>query len=214
MMLPKSLPPAQATRILASLLPEFSREAILGDLQENFAEIEEVRGKAAASRWYWNECLAALPSFAIYSLQSAQIRRQIVNGNIWNENWFGKQNSRLIAGIGFLFLLPALLTLSMALLIAFFGKPMEASLNSIPGGAQFIIWLYDGSGPLGIPIGLIILGGLFLGLLINFLAVVHIKIESGKDAYRAIFTIRRKSWNLILLGLVVLLGVGMDWLIG
>jgi hypothetical protein len=194
---PTSVPPRLAIRILVRLLPEYSREVILGDLQETFAQIEVERGAAFARSWYWHETLAALPNFALHSLQSTQIRRQTVNGNTWNDNWFGKQNS-LIAGVALLLLLPALLIVVPGLLFSFFGKPIEASLNSVPGAAQLLAWVDN-------PI--IVLGGLFIALVINLMAVMQIKLESVEDTYRAIFTVRRKTWNLILLGLAVFLTI-------
>lgn len=118
-----------------------------------------------------------------------------MNGNTWNENWFGKQNS-LIAGIALLFLVPALLIVIPGLLFSFFGNPIEASLNSIPGAAQLLAWVDN-------PV--IVLGGLFLALAINLLTVMQVKFESAQDAYRATFLIRRKTWNLILLGLAAFL---------
>lgn len=122
-----------------------------------------------------------------------------MNGNTWNDNWFGKQNS-LIAGIALLFLLPALLIVVPGLLFSFFGKPIEASLNSIPGAAQLLGWVDN-------PV--IVLGGLFLALAINLMAVMQIKLESVPDVYRATFTVRRKAWNLILLGLAAFLATAL-----
>lgn len=123
-----------------------------------------------------------------------------MNGNTWNENWFGKQNSRLIAGIALLFLLPALLIVIPGLLFSFFGKPIEASLNSIPVAAQLLAWVDN---------PFIVLGGLFLALVINLLAVVQIRFENLPDAYRASFTIKRKTGNLILLGLAACLTIAL-----
>jgi hypothetical protein len=208
MISPSNLP-GLATRILNSVLPEFSREAILGDMQETFMQIEMESGVTAARGWYWREALAVLPSFAIHSLITTQIRRQTVSGSTWNENWFGN-NSGLIAGVGFIFLLPALLLISFALLLFSGG---EASVSAIPGAEQITDLLYSGGPVLGVPVGFIMIGGIFVALVINFFAVVNIKIESVKDAFLVNFVIKRKLWNLILLGLVVLLGLGMDWMI-
>jgi hypothetical protein len=205
-------PPKLATRILNSLLPEFSRDAILGDMQETFAQISVEQGTAAAQRWYWLETLAALPGFALHAMQPTQLRRQSVNGNIGNENWFGKQN-RLSAGIGFLLLLPGLIVVGFALKVAYFG---EARMVTFPGAQQMLDALYSGYinvGAMQLPIGLIILGGLFIAFVMNFFALVQIKVENLKEAYRATFTLRRRALNIILLILVVLIGLGMDWLI-
>lgn len=213
---PNSAPPKLAVRILSSLLPEFSRDAILGDLYETFAQIEMEQGAAAASRWFWRETLSALPGFALHSLNTTRSRRQFVNGNIWNENWFGKQDSRLIAGAGLLFSLPALLGVGLAKMFFLYGKPFMATLNSIPGAAQFVAAMETGFlevGSFRLPLGFIMMGGLFLALVVNLLAIVQVKFENAKEGYRFNFTIKRKFWNLFILFVIVLLGFGMDWLI-
>ena len=210
---PNSAPPKLAVRILSSLLPEFSRDAILGDLQEGFAQIEMEQGAAAASRWFWSQTLSALPGFMLHSLNTTRSRRQFVNGNIWNENWFGKQDSRVAAGIGFLLLLPALLTVGLAVLWFNFGSAFVAS---IPVASQMMGWMETGYMQIGsftLPVGILIIGGLALALLVNLLAVMKINIERVKDSWRFTFTVKRQPWSLILLGLIVLLGFGMDWLI-
>jgi hypothetical protein len=209
-----TLPPQLAARMLAALLPEFSRDAILGDLHENFAQIELEQGTAAARRWYWGETLGALPGFALHSLRTTGLRRQqAVIGNMWNDNWFGKQDSRLVAGIGFFFVLPALLVIGLAFIYFTFGP---ATATAIPGATQVIGWMESGwltIGSLRLPVGILMLVGLALAGLINVLALVQIKIESLKDSFRFSFTIKRQFWNLLLLGLIVLLGLGMDKLI-
>jgi hypothetical protein len=213
---PLATPPVLATRILGSLLPEFSRDAILGDMHETFAQIAAEQGTAAAARWYWREALAALPGFALHSLNTTRSRRQIVNGNIWNENWFGKQDSRLAAGIGFVLVLPALLAVGLAVLFVIFGKPFIAGVNSIPAGAQFLAGLETGYiviGGVSLPLGIVAMGGLGVALLINLLAVVKINIETIKDNWRFTFTVKRQPWSIILLALIMLLGLGMDRLI-
>jgi hypothetical protein len=213
---PTAAPPVLAVRILSGLLPEFSREAILGDMQETFAQLVLEKGQPAASRWYWHETLAALPGFAWHALNATQLRRQIVIGNIWNENWFGKQDSRVSAGVSFLLLLPGLLVIGLAVLVVSLGKPFEAGLNGVPGVAQLMASLYSGFlnvGGVDLPIGILIMAGILLASVVNLLAIVQIKIEKVKDAYRFTFTIKHSALNLVMLGLVGLLLVGMDWLI-
>jgi hypothetical protein len=206
-------PPALAVRLFSRLLPDFSRDAILGDMEETFAQIEMERGVGAARRWYWLETLAALPSFAIHSLQTTQIRRQIVIGNTWNENWFGKQDSRLVAGIGFVLLLPALITVSLALIWFNFGP---AIFDLIPGAHALQEWMETGYiqvGSLSFPVGILIMGSLLLTVLVTALAAMKISIERVKASYRFTFTIKPEAWSVVLAILVVLLGIGLDWLI-
>lgn len=136
-----------------------------------------------------------------------------MNGNFWNDNWFGKQDSRLVAGIALLLMLPSLLVIGFAAVYFSFG---EATATSIPGSTQLLGWMESGwisIGGLRLPVGIIMLGGLFLAVLINMLALVQIKIENVKDAFRFTFTVKRRALNWLLLVLVVLLGLGMDALI-
>lgn len=210
---PHIAPPAWALRILGRLLPDFSRDAILGDLHETYAQIHAEQGAARADRWYWQEALAALPRFALHAMQNKNFRRQIVNGNIWNENWFGKQDSRLVAGIGFVALLPALVFVGLAMVWFNLGP---ASFNSIPGAAQLMDWMETGYmqvGGLTLPTGILIVGSLLLTVLVTALAILKINIERVKDSCRFTFTIKPQAWSVILAILVVLLGFGLDWLI-
>jgi hypothetical protein len=208
-----TMPPSLATRLLGSLLPEFSRDAVLGDLQETFAQIEIEQGSSAARLWYWRATLSALPGFALHSLQTTRIRRQVVIGNIWNDNWFGKQDSRLVAGIGFVLLLPALITVSLAVIWFSFG---QATFNAIPGATLVGEWMETGYmhiGSLSFPIGILIIGSMLLTVLVTALAAMKINIERVKDNYRFTFTIKPQAWNVMLAILVILLGLGLDWLI-
>jgi hypothetical protein len=209
-------PPALAVRILSGLLPEFSREAILGDMQETFAQLELEKGQPAASRWYWQETLAALPGFAWHALSTTQLRRQFVNGDILSNNWFGKQNG-LTAAIGLLLLLPVLLIEVFAVVYVTAGKNVVAFLNSTPWSARLLHSMETGFIELGgvsLPVGILMLGAIALAAAINFLAVTQIKFTPKKDALvHAEVTVQRKFLNMLLLALVVIMLFGMDWLI-
>lgn len=136
-----------------------------------------------------------------------------MNGNIWNDNWFGKQDSRLVAGIAFALLLPALLTVGLAMM---WFKIGPAAFNAIPGGPQLMVWMETGYmqiGGLSFPIGILIVGSLLLTVLVTALAAMKINIMREKDSYRLTFTIKPQTWSVILAILVVLLGIGLDWLI-
>lgn len=117
-----------------------------------------------------------------------------MNGNmIFRE---GKTTAALSA----LFLLPATLIVIPGLLFSFFGKPVEASLNTIPGLAQLTAWIDN---------PLIVLGGLAVGLLLNLLAVAHIEFEVTKDKYLGTVSLKKNSWNLALLGLAGFFGIAL-----
>jgi putative ABC transport system permease protein len=55
-------PPRLAVRLLARLVSADLREALLGDLEEEYrTRILPARGRRAARRWFWRQTLAALP---------------------------------------------------------------------------------------------------------------------------------------------------------
>lgn len=204
-------PPELATRILRWVLPDFSREAILGDLQESFAQLTLERGAQAAGRWYWSETLQALPGFTMNALHTKQLWRQIVTGNTLNN---ARQDS-LMAGIGLLLLAPALLLVGFAVIYMLSGQPMAMVMDT-PVLSQLMEAMESGQlmvGGVPLPIGILALAGILLAAVINFFAVVQIKLEPVEEGYRATLTARRKVWNLLLLALVAVLLLGMDWLI-
>jgi len=204
-------PPELATRILRWVLPDFSREAILGDLQESFAQLTLERGAQAAGRWYWSETLQSLPGFTMNALHTKQLWRQIVTGNTLNNT---RQDS-LMAGIGLLLLVPALLVEGFAVAYVLSGRPMAAVMNT-PGLSHLMAAMEGGYLNIAgaeLPIGILVLAGILLAAIINFFAVVQIKLETVEDGYMATLTARRKLWNLLLLALVAVLLLGMDWLI-
>lgn len=51
-----------------------------------------------------------------------------------------------------------------------------------------------------------ILGGLFIAIALNALAVVHIEFKNNKDGFRTLIEIKKKTWNLLLLALAAFLG--------
>ncbi len=53
--------PPSVARLLLRLLPPRDRDAILGDLAEEFTHICRVRGQRTATRWYWRQALASVP---------------------------------------------------------------------------------------------------------------------------------------------------------
>lgn len=208
-------PPAQATRLLRSVLPQPSAEAILGDLHEGFLHAAHEDGLLAARIWYWKEALLALPGFALLALQNTHTRRQLVNGNMVSENWFGKNNGRTAAITGMLLLVPALLVEGFAVAYVLSGRPMAAVMNT-PGLSHLMAAMEGGYLNIAgaeLPIGILVLAGILLAAIINFFAVVQIKLETVEDGYMATLTARRKLWNLLLLALVAVLLLGMDWLI-
>jgi predicted permease len=58
-MTPRPVPPRAAERVLAACIadPEW-RDAIAGDLREEFAGLNRTRGPREARRWYWRQALA------------------------------------------------------------------------------------------------------------------------------------------------------------
>ena len=66
------IPPSLAERLLrASVRDAEWRDAVSGDLREEFAGLAAVRGTAAATRWYWRQALPLAARFAIGRLVPA-----------------------------------------------------------------------------------------------------------------------------------------------
>lgn len=68
-------PPPLAERLLRWSLAPDDREAVLGDFQEEFAVLLDVRGKTAATRWYWMQALLSLPPNVVRRLRGDRQRR-------------------------------------------------------------------------------------------------------------------------------------------
>ncbi|UYN89649.1 MAG: hypothetical protein KIT08_00040 [Anaerolineales bacterium] len=210
---PSLQPPALAARLLRSVLPAPSCEAILGDMHETFVHIAGEHGLPAAQFWYWKEALMALPGFTLLALQNTRTRRQTVNGNLVSENWL--DNGRKAAALGLLLLVPALIVEGFAVAYVLSGQPLAMVMNT-PGLSHLMAAMESGAlnvAGVQLPIGILVLAGILLAAVINFFAVVQIKLETVEDGYKATVTARRKLWNLLLLALVAVLLLGMDWLI-
>ena len=65
----RSSPPAFACRLLESVLPDPYREALLGDLIEEYALRTESTSRFTASRWFWSQACRSVPSMFWASLR-------------------------------------------------------------------------------------------------------------------------------------------------
>jgi hypothetical protein len=63
-------PPALACWLLESVLPDPYREAILGDLIEEYTLRVESTSPFTASRWFWSQACRSIPSMVRSSLRS------------------------------------------------------------------------------------------------------------------------------------------------
>ncbi|MEP6836396.1 MAG: ADOP family duplicated permease [Gemmatimonas sp.] len=52
-------PPVRARWLLERIVPAHLRDALLGDLEEQYAMLRATKGASAANRWYWRETLHA-----------------------------------------------------------------------------------------------------------------------------------------------------------
>jgi hypothetical protein len=66
----RNSPPAFACWLLASVVPAPYREAMLGDLIEEYTLRAESASPAAASRWFWSQACRSVPSMVWSSLRS------------------------------------------------------------------------------------------------------------------------------------------------
>jgi putative ABC transport system permease protein len=66
------LPPSLAERLLRASVRDIEwRDAVSGDLREEFAGLAAVRGTAAATRWYWRQALPLAARFTVGRLVPA-----------------------------------------------------------------------------------------------------------------------------------------------
>jgi predicted permease len=80
-----SRPPRAAERLMAWSLPRADREAILGDLLEEFATLAAQAGSSHASRWYWRQTRRSL---------FPNLRRRLTNGERAAPHSMGPRNQR------------------------------------------------------------------------------------------------------------------------
>jgi hypothetical protein len=66
----RNSPPAFACWLLESVVPAPHREAMLGDLIEEYALRAESDSPIAASRWFWSQACRSVPSMVRSSLRS------------------------------------------------------------------------------------------------------------------------------------------------
>ena len=66
----RNSPPAFACWLLASVVPAPYREAMLGDLIEEYTLRAESASPVAASRWFWSQACRSVPSMVWSSLRS------------------------------------------------------------------------------------------------------------------------------------------------
>lgn len=193
-------PPVLAEIMLDRILPSGNLDSILGDLHEIFERTVAERGILTAKAMYWIETIRALPSFMLYLQETSNIRRQTVIGT------FFYRERKWTTSLSVLLLLPVFLLVIPSLLFEIFGKPIEASMNSIPGFAVLRAWADD---------PWLILGGLALALAINLIAVVQVQFSSSKDDFQTTLTWKRSASNMILITLaLVLAGVLFSYAIG
>jgi putative ABC transport system permease protein len=70
-----SAPPRAAQWLLQRLLDDSSRDAVAGDLHEGHHAILEVRGAAAAGRWYWRQAIRSVIACRITGQRIHESRR-------------------------------------------------------------------------------------------------------------------------------------------
>jgi hypothetical protein len=69
--------PPLAERLLTWSLAPADREAVLGDLQEEFAALVEASGAPAARRWYWAQTLTSVVPNLLRRIQGERTKRRL-----------------------------------------------------------------------------------------------------------------------------------------
>lgn len=78
-------PPWLATRLLSAVLPTDGREAVLGDLCEEYG-LRATESPQAAGRWYWHQALRSVPT--------------LWGHRVWQDRWI---STMAVAGAAYLF---------------------------------------------------------------------------------------------------------------
>jgi predicted permease len=73
-------PPALAAWLLSRLLDRDSYEAVAGDLDEEFAALQDRRGRLAAARWYWTATLRSIVTCRVTGERRVQRRQMDFDG--------------------------------------------------------------------------------------------------------------------------------------
>jgi len=78
---PSVEPPALAEGLVAGLIADAGlREAVLGDMAEEFADLRDRAGRQRASRWYWWQAVGAVPSLVRSSFSSPLVTVGVIAG--------------------------------------------------------------------------------------------------------------------------------------
>jgi PAS domain-containing protein len=72
------VPPARAERILRWSLARAERDAVLGDMQEEFASIEQRGGVSAARFWYWRQAITSILPNAVRRMRNDERRAKAI----------------------------------------------------------------------------------------------------------------------------------------
>lgn len=186
-------PPALAQQLLQAVLPPALADSFLGDLEEQFKQLVAGQGAYRARLWHWQETLLALPQLTLCSFELGELRRLSVNGPtstrqpIWG------------TALSLLLLFPALILVIPGLLFNFTGVDLPTQLANLLG-PLLRSWVES---------PWIILGGLALALAINTIAVANVNFEDVGEAVSFTFEFRKRTANLLLLGLVIFLGLSI-----
>jgi hypothetical protein len=70
-------PPALAERVIVWSLAFADREAVLGDLQEEFAALAAASGTGAARRWYWTQTLTSVGPNVVRRIRGERRQRRV-----------------------------------------------------------------------------------------------------------------------------------------
>ncbi len=183
----RSHPPRLGEKIVGLLLSEADREALLGDFAETYERLAQELGVPRARRWYWRELLKSTP--ALLFLSKSHLKRSLAMEAKLENRLFSQYHQRW-AVVGMILCLPAFLLVTSGLLQSGLGITADSILN--------FEW------PIFYPA--VISGGLLVGLLVNILAVTHLKLQWQADGLVSTLKVKRHLPSLGLVALVVGLG--------
>jgi hypothetical protein len=176
-------PPRLAERLVGWCLPGQYQGPILGDLAEEFHR----RGGnvRSAGLWYWWQVLKSSPTLLMFA--GKKLSRSLTMDKVSHLS----QPDIKLAGIGVIFLLPALILCLGGLLQSILGI---TSLNDLMKTARLDLVLFN---------PLILLGGLALGSALNLIPVLKVQIRDG--CLIGSMRLKGRALNLVVLAFVSLL---------
>ena len=188
------LPPKIAQNILALLLSDKDKEALIGDFAEEHALLQKTLSKFKANIWYWKELLLSAPILISFKIRPSKYRRQFMKISPFVQP--GKKS----AIWSLLFLIPTMLLAIPGILQSVSGSDqLYAFARQNLTFANFSLWDW-------LVHPALVLFGLLLAFLISLFSIIGISLVNEEDHLVSTLTVKKSAWNLFPLVLALFFG--------